>query len=53
MTKAVFHTLFLSGVFFIAELFRTSRNKPINNRATLRDENDGGTLGDDIREAVL
>jgi hypothetical protein len=46
MTKAVFHTLFLLGVLFIAELFRTSRNKKIIHRTTYRDKHDGGTIHD-------
>lgn len=47
-TSVIFHTLFLIGVFFTADLFRRANKDRIDHRMAYRDKKDGGVMYDDI-----
>ena len=46
-TSVIFHTLFLLGVFFTADLFSKARDKKIDHRDAYKDR-DGGVRYDDM-----
>ncbi|MEM7618145.1 MAG: hypothetical protein AAF244_02060 [Pseudomonadota bacterium] len=47
-TSVFFHTLFLIGLFFTADLFKRANNDQLDHRIAYRNKKDGTVLYDDI-----